>query len=71
VVKDSPDNVWGDVTRVGDLDFDVSDAPMWFGNNGCDEGQWNATGVNVTGKIVVTDMTGYNATKKVPVCGRT
>lgn len=67
VVKDSPDNVWGDVTRVSELTFEATDAPMWLGGNGCDEGQWNST--DVTGKIVVTDMTGYSEKKKVPVCG--
>lgn len=50
---------WCDMSRVSDLEFNaVDEAPLWMGNNGCDEGQWNST--NVTGRIVVVDQTGYS-----------
>lgn len=55
---------WCDMSRVSDLKFEAADeAPLWLGNNGCDEGQWNST--DVKGRIVVVDQTGYS---EVCVC---
>ena len=58
VVKDTPEAVFCDVTRVSDLDFAYEGAPVHLMNNGCEEAQWE--GIDVTGKVVVVDQTGYS-----------